>query len=489
MAEPRSVAAAGRAFGVLMHPTSLPGAGQWGALGRAADHFLDWLDAAGATVWQVLPLGPVGSDGSPYFARSTHAGNPRLIDIEALEAAGWVRLAARGHAPFEEWHARTVRAAAEALLRDPGPARADFEAWRHAELWVEDYALARVLGEARDGAPWWTWPAPLRDREPAALAAARLEHAAACALVCVEQYFFHTQWRRLRERANRRGVRLFGDLPIYVAPDAVDVWTHRDLFQLDDDGRPTAVAGVPPDYFSADGQLWGNPLYRWERHAAQGFAWWLDRLAAEFALCDLVRIDHFRALEAYWAVPAGESARHGAWRPAPGDALLRAARDRFGSLPVIAEDLGVITPAVEQLRDEHGLCGMRVLQFGLGTTPDNPHLPHNWRRETVAYSGTHDNDTLAGWLAAQRPETLNEVRAYVGEGDLAEAILRVLAASVAWLAVVPMQDLLRLDSRARMNTPGTTSGNWRWTLDWSEVPPQLASRTRALVHRTGRLAP
>ena len=478
-----------REFGVLMHLTSLPQATTWGALGRAADHFLDWLSVAGAGVWQVLPLGPVGDDGSPYFARSTHAGNPRLIDLELLRDEGWLKTVERGDQDFAPWHTSQLRSAALALVSAGSPARAEFDEWIEREKhWVDDYALFRVLADRHDGLPWWDWTAELRDREAKALRAARRITAHERSLVCAEQFFFHRQWQALRRRATARGVRLFGDMPIYMAPDAVDVWVHRELFELDERGQPLAVAGVPPDYFSADGQLWGNPLYRWQAHARTGFRWWLQRLDAEFTLCDFVRIDHFRALEAFWAVPAGSKASAGEWRPAPGDALLRAARARFGDLPVIAEDLGVITPAVEALRDDHRLAGMRVMQFGFDGNPNNPHLPHNWHDELVAYSGTHDNDTLAGWVNSLDAGTRAAVAAYLGTDDVVSGFVRTLLSSVPKLVVLPMQDLLGLGSSARMNTPGTVVGNWTWAMEWSQVPPDLAERIRTAAQRYGRVA-
>jgi len=478
-----------REFGVLMHLTSLPDAGSRGALGRAADHFLDWLQVAGAGVWQVLPLGPVGDDGSPYFARSSHAGNPRLIDLDSLCDDGWLVPVARGDRAFAPWHAGEVRRAASALVAASGEARAAFDEWVEREkFWLDDYALFNVLSLRHGGAPWWDWDVALRDREAKALRDARKRTAHDRLLVCAEQYFFHRQWHALRRRAAARGVRLFGDMPIYMAPDAVDVWVHRELFELDERGQPTAVAGVPPDYFSADGQLWGNPLYRWDAHSSSGFSWWLERLSAELALCDFVRIDHFRALEAFWAVPAGSRASAGQWRPAPGDALLHAARARFGKLPVIAEDLGVITAEVEKLRDDHGLAGMRVMQFGFDGNPNNPHLPHNWHAELVAYSGTHDNDTLAGWLASLDGATRAHVADYLGTGDLATGFVRTLLASVPKLVVLPMQDLIGLGTDARMNTPGTVVGNWTWALEWALVSADLATRTRATAARYGRVS-
>lgn len=476
-----------REFGVLLHPTSLPGARESGALGRAADYFMDWLVHAGAGVWQVLPLGPVGDDGSPYFARSTRAGNPHLIDLELLAEAGWLDSRPRGDVPFERWHSDGLRAACAALLRAPTRAREAFDAWVLAEApWLEDYALSVVLRERHGGAPWWQWAPPLRDRAPGALADVRRREAQAIAAVCAEQFFFHQQWQALRARARARGLRLFGDLPIYMAPDATDVWVHRELFDLAPDGTPLRVAGVPPDYFSVDGQRWGNPLYRWDVHERTGFRWWVERLAGDLALCDLVRIDHFRGLEAYWAIPADSSARAGTWEPAPGAELLAVARAHFGDLPLVAEDLGVITPAVDRLRTDFGLPGMRVLQFGFDGDPANPHLPHNWQSDLVAYTGTHDNDTLSGWIAALDESTRARVEAYAGSADLHAGLLRLLFASVARLIVTPMQDLLQLGSDARMNTPGTVTGNWMWSMAWEQVPPDLAGRLRAVSMRYGR---
>ena len=485
--EPGWGASKRREFGVLLHATSLPGADDWGALGRASDHFLDWLQAAGASVWQLLPLRPVGNDGSPYYARSTRAGNARLIDVEQLVDAGLLAMEPRGMEAFGSWHARQVRRAAAALLARPSAAHDAFVAWSNAQrTWLEDYVLYSALSGALNGAPWPDWPAPLRDRRPEALNRALTEQADECALLRVEQYFFHTQWQALRRRAAAKGVRLFGDLPFYVAPDAVDVWVHRDLFQLDAVGRPTAVAGVPPDYFCADGQLWGNPLYQWERHEHTGFAWWLDRLAAEFELCDLVRIDHFRALEAYWSVPIGRKASAGEWLAAPGEGLLAAATGRFGKLALVAEDLGVITSGVEALRARYSLPGMRVMQFGFGGDADSPHLPHNWAVEVVAYSGTHDNDTLRGWLATLDDQHRHALNEYIGGGDLAAGVIRVLLGSVARLVILPMQDLVGLGSESRMNVPGTVGGNWSWRLAWSDVAPTLAARTRAQAACFGR---
>ena len=475
-----------RRSGVLLHATSLPEAGG-GALGQAARNFVDWLVAAGFSVWQFLPLGPVGSDRSPYYARSNHAGDPGLIDLATLAAQRLLDPSSLDAAP----HAELLAAAAARLAADADAtlrrALAEFVA-REAG-WLEDYALFTAIQAREDGRPWWDWPTPLREREPAGLARARAAEATTMVRVAAEQFFFHSQWRALRSYASGHGVRFFGDVPIYLAPDSVEVWANRDLFELDATGRPLAVAGVPPDYFSKDGQLWGNPLYRWDAHLASGFRWWLERLRAQFELFDLVRIDHFRGLEAYWAVPAGApTAVSGTWRPAPGAALFEAARATFGRLAVVAEDLGVITRQVEELRDRYALPGMRVAQFGFGADPGNAHLPHNWIERAVGYTGTHDNDTTAGWYANLAPELRAQVAEYLGSsaGGIVTALNRAVLGSVAQLAIVPMQDLLELGTVSRMNTPGTVAGNWSWRFDWADVPAGLAERLRRLNWLYGR---
>jgi len=476
-----------RRAGVLLHATSLPDAAR-GALGGAARAFIDWLADAGFSVWQLLPLGPVGADRSPYYARSNHAGDPGLIDLGELVNAG---LLEPGEADLVD-RAEALARAARRLRDRGGPEAAALDGFTaRAAAWLGDYALFTAIQAREQGRPWWEWPEPLKRREAAALAAARRELAGACANIADAQYFFHAQFERLRAYAHERGVQLFGDIPIYVAPDSVEVWAHPELFELDADGRPVAVAGVPPDYFAKDGQRWGNPLFRWDEHERTGFAWWLERLAAQFELFDLVRIDHFRGLESYWAVPAtAATAASGAWRPAPGRALLARAREVFGRLDVVAEDLGVITPEVERLRDEFALPGMRVAQFGFDGNSGNLHLPHNWVPRAIAYTGTHDNDTTAGWFQGLDARTRADVGDYLAaaDGRVAAALTRAVLGSVATLAVVPMQDLLGLGSAARMNTPGTTTGNWGWALDWADVPADLGSSCRRMNELYGRAA-
>jgi 4-alpha-glucanotransferase len=453
-----------RRAGVLLHLSSLDTGDGRGALGVRARSFIDWLADAGFSVWQILPVGPTGADGSPYWVSSDYAGAEYLIDAAERPAAS-------------------------------GSDYDDFRAG--AAHWLEDYALFAALRASLGGAAWQDWPEALRAREPAALAAARVEHAVAIEHCCAAQFAFGVQWRRLREHAAERGIRLFGDLPIYVAPDSAETWAHREQFRLDASGQPGVVAGVPPDYFAADGQLWGNPLYDWDAGRRTMFAHWRGRVAAQLQRFDLLRLDHFRGLAAHWAVPRGAAtARDGAWVTTPGEPLLDAlARDidarlrehtpiTADALPFVAEDLGVITPDVDALRQRFRLPGMHVVQFGFDGAGDNPHLPHMHRHRAVAYTGTHDNDTTVGWLQSLDGETLRRVEYYCGArgGELPAALNRMTLGSVAQLAVLPMQDLLGLDSRARFNTPGTVIGNWSWRLPEGALTVAV-SRHFALLNR------
>jgi 4-alpha-glucanotransferase len=429
-----------------------------GALGAPARAFVDWLADAGFSVWQILPVGPPGADGSPYWVASDHAGDPALVDVH----------------------------------EQPSPEGPEWEAFLRAQAhWLDDYALFAALQAAQGGAGWTQWPQPLRDREPAALREARERHAAAIHAVQVGQFAFHVQWRRLRAHAHARGVGLFGDLPIYVAPDGADTWACRDQFRLDGAGAPVEVAGVPPDYFAADGQRWGNPLYDWDAMRADGFRHWRARVGSQLARFDLLRLDHFRGLAAHWAVPAwAPTAREGRWIDTPGAALLEALAADHEGLPLVAEDLGLITPDVEALRRRFALPGMRVLQFGFDGSGDNPHLPHMHREDSVVYTGTHDNDTSAGWAAALDPATRERVGFYLraADAEIPEALARAALGSVARLAVLPMQDLLGLGSPARFNTPGTTAGNWAWRLPDGAASAGLATRWLRLNRAYGRVA-
>jgi 4-alpha-glucanotransferase len=436
-----------RRAGVLLHLSSLDA-----ALGRGGRAFVDWLASAGFSVWQFLPLGPTGTDGSPYWVRSDSAGNGPLIDRDELPDFG------------------------------SGEYSAFLES---ARAWLDDYVLFEALSASLGGEPWWTWPAEYRDREPAALDRARRELAPDIERMKREQFAFAVQWRRLRDYAHSRGVRLFGDLPFYVAPDSAETWAHPEQFQLDGRGRATAVAGVPPDYFSELGQLWGNPLYDWRVMRRDGFTFWRARVMRQLERVDLLRIDHFRALSAHWSVPAGApDARGGTWKRTPGRMFLKVLLEECGDLPIVAEDLGVITPDVEALRKGFGLPGMRVLQFGFGGNPEDVHLPHMYDRNSIVYTGTHDNDTTMGWYLSLDSETQRRVDHFlrVTPGAMPEALIRTALASVGLLAVVPMQDVLALGSEARLNTPGTATGNWTWRLPSSALSVDLA-RQFALLNR------
>jgi len=442
-----------RRAGLLLHPTSLPG----GRLDGDAERLLAFLAEAGLTVWQTLPLQPPHGDGSPYNALSAHAGHTGLLPPGPLPETGG--------AGYRAFLARTA-------------------------CWLEDYCLFLALREEQDRRPWTEWPAPLRDRAPAALAAARRRLADPLEAERRRQYAFRARWLEIKARANDAGIRLFGDLPIFVAHDSADVWAHREYFDLRDDGRPRVVAGVPPDYFSATGQRWGNPLYRWDRLAADGYRWWIDRLAGQLELFDLLRIDHFRGFEACWAIPAEEStAVNGEWVAGPGAALFDALKARFGDLPLVAEDLGLITEGVHRLRQAYGIPGMKVLQFAFEGGPENPYLPQHHGRDCVVYTGTHDNDTTLGWFRALDPERRRAVLEVIGgrAEDMPWPMIEAALASPCPLAVFPLQDALGLDGRHRMNTPGTDRGNWRWRFRWDWLAPGLAERLRERVARHHRL--
>lgn len=477
-----------RRCGVLLHPTSLPDAHDRGALGRHARRFIDLLVAAGISVWQVLPIGPTHADRSPYHCASAHAGDPALIDLDELVDQGWLDAPAPG-GPARPGRGDTLRAAYAIFSGQATPeSRVAFEQFvRTQKHWLQDYALYQAFKQIHGGAPWWEWPPATRDRHPGFEARAP---GAAVGQQYFEQFLFFRQWGALRRYANDRGVWLFGDMPIFVALDSAEVWSGREHFALDREGRPETVAGVPPDYFSQTGQRWGNPHYRWERLQEDGFQWWIERVRTGLGLFDLVRIDHFRGFEAYWSIPASEpTAVRGQWVQAPGEALLDALHAAFEPLPLVAEDLGIITDAVRQLRDRYRLPGMKILQFAFDGTPDNPYLPHNHVRNSVVYTGTHDNDTTLGWFEGLPQDLRARVLGYLGQPaePMPWPLIRTALASVAWLSVVPLQDLLGLGSADRMNTPGTVEHNWNFRFSWDQIPPDLPGRVRQLVFQYGRL--
>ena len=493
-----------RASGILLHITSLPGPYGIGDLGPAARRFADFLHEAGCSVWQVLPLGPTGFGDSPYATFSAFAGNPYLISPDDLLVEGLLTeadLADRPAFPAGRvdygavipYKLRLLDRAYERFRSGVRPdLEADFAAFRRAEAsWLDDFALFMALKEAHQGAPWNAWPEPLRRRDPAALEQARRDLAEAVEKQAFRQFLFFRQWHGLREYAHARGVYFMGDVPIFVAYDSADVWAHPELFYLDERGNPTVVAGVPPDYFSPTGQRWGNPLYRWEVHREQGYAWWLARLRQVNRMVDLIRLDHFRGFAGYWEVPAEEpTAVNGRWRPGPGEDFFRTVFRELGDIPLIAEDLGEITPDVIALRDAFGLPGMKILVFAFDSGPDNPFLPHHYTPNFVVYTGTHDNDTAVGWWQRAGEEERDFCRRYLHTDgqDIAWDLIRAAWASVAVLAIAPMQDLLRLDNRARMNYPGREGGNWAWRMTADALNDDLRQALRELNHLYSRRA-
>ncbi|HEX6370315.1 MAG TPA: 4-alpha-glucanotransferase [Longimicrobium sp.] len=487
-----------RASGILLHPTSLPGPGV-GDLGEQAFRFVDWLAAAGQSLWQTLPLVAVNEGGSPYNALSAFAGNPLLISPAELHLHGLLPAEDTAAPDLDDddldfpavmrWKENVVRAA-HALLADDEELRGDFRAFRDEEAaWLDDYALFRALRDAHGGRCWAEWPEPLRERHPNALEEARHQLFVEIDRHAYAQYLFDLQWSAVRRHAHAHGVRIVGDVPIFVAYDSADVWAHPEMFELDEELRPTVVSGVPPDYFSSTGQRWGNPLYRWDVLEKAGYRWWIQRFRRTLQMVDVVRIDHFRGFESYWEVPAAEdTAMHGRWMPGPGRALFDAVRRELGGLPVIAEDLGIITDEVEALRDDLDLPGMRVLQFAFGgDDPTNPHLPRNYVHNAVAYTGTHDNDTVLGWYADADGHQRRAVDALTGGGrEMHWRLIETVLQSGAGWAIVPLQDVLGLGGQARMNTPGVAEGNWAWRLREGELTPELAQRLADLVRNTGR---
>jgi 4-alpha-glucanotransferase len=483
-----------RRAGILLHPTSLPSPYGPGDIGHAAYRFVEFLAAAGCSLWQMLPVVPPHRDLSPYDALSAFAGNPALISLDWLHDRGLldVQDLARVRASPGERDAVLACAAGRFAATPEHPLHEGFPAFRERHgHWLADYALFVALREARAGEPWFRWPQPLRDREAGALQEARSLYAARIDAICFGQYVFGLQWQELASYARGLGVEFFGDVPIFVARDSADVWAMRHLFRIEGDGSLAVETGVPPDYFSADGQRWGNPHYDWAAMAADGFDWWRQRISLQRERFAMLRIDHFRGFEACWEVPrAARTAAEGHWAPAPGHALLAALVDAAGQGRLAAEDLGTITPEVHALRLAHGLPGMLVLQFAFDGNARNPYLPHNHAELAVVYSGTHDNDTTLGWFRSLGPSAQESVLAYFGQRaeDMPRTLVRAAFASVARVAIVPMQDLLALGSEARMNVPGVATGNWNWQLpEGSGFDAALARRLREMLAPYGRL--
>ena len=490
-----------RASGVLLHITSLPGPHGSGDLGPAAYHFVDWLVTGGQKLWQILPLGGIGAGNSPYMSNSAFAGNVLLIDLAALQHSGWLDGPAQvpigelsdsrvNFEPMIRFRMDRLGAACARFQSDANAAQhLDFDAFcQQQTYWLDDYALFMALQEACPGLSWNLWDGGLANRDPAAIKQASSLHRQRILFWKFGQWCFFRQWQALKRYANNRGVQIIGDVPIFIAHQSADVWARPELFELDAQGVPTVVAGVPPDGFSATGQRWGNPLYRWSAHSAEHYHWWTERIRRAWDVVDLVRLDHFRGFESYWEIDASQpTAIHGRWVEAPGDDLLGTITQSLGSLPIIAEDLGVITPEVDALRQRHGLHGMCVLQFAFGDVFDSTsrYLPHQYSRDSVVYTGTHDNDTSAGWWQTLPATLQRDVDDYFpgAAHDIAWALIQAACASVADLAIYPMQDVLGLGSAHRMNVPGTGEGNWTWRFQWNQVGPEHAQR----LHRTAQL--
>lgn len=474
-----------RRAGVLLHPTSLPGPRGQGNIGKDARHFIDFLQAAEITVWQMLPLGPTHADGSPYQCMSVHAGSPQLICLDDLVENGWLPADAACEAPFND----CLKLAKSGFDASARPAqKGAYTRFKHTHaFWLDPYSLYQAIRQQQDYRPWYQWPGELRDWQQAG--SVRDSYTAQAEQVCFEQYLFFTQWSALHRYANERGVALFGDMPIYVAHDSADVWSNTALFSVDSTGALEVVAGVPPDYFSSTGQRWGNPLYRWDILEKQDYGWWVDRFRTQLELFDLLRLDHFRGFEKYWEVPASaDTAIDGRWVDGPGASLFDRLHQVFGNLPLIAEDLGIITPEVDALRLAFGFPGMKILQFAFDGAEDNPYLPHNHERLSIVYTGTHDNDTTLGWFNSLDEEGKKSVRQHLAgyRKDMPWQLIEAALDSVATLAVFPMQDLLSLGSAERMNTPGTTGNNWRWRFSWSQIQPELATQLRGLIEQYDR---
>lgn len=478
-----------RQAGVLLHITSLPD----GQLGPYAYQFVDKLAALGAAVWQTLPVNMPHDDHSPYQSLSAHAGHPGMISAQQLVQQGWclpdeVDLALP--VLLNKVMGRVQSGGALSKVDSEGLTWPGFARFCQThQYWLEDFALFLSLREQHGLQGWMQWPQAYRLRDPQALHAYTAIHHEKLALIKFTQYVFFQQWAQLKAYANLRGIQLFGDIPIFVAYDSADVWAHPDWFKLDAELHMTVVAGVPPDYFSETGQRWGNPHYNWSTMQADGFQWWLGRIAVQSALFDILRIDHFRGLEAAWEIPESEpTAINGRWQEAPGHALLAAITQEFPALRLVAEDLGIITPEVDALRHAFELPGMKILQFAFGGADDNPYLPANIEQNSVAYTGTHDNDTTLGWYQSAPEHVRQHVQRYFNhtEPAIPEGLIQLALQSTADLAIVPLQDILGLDSGARMNTPGTTEGNWGWRMEWSQLSDEKVQVFRQMVNESDR---
>lgn len=467
-----------RRAGVILHPTSLPGPQACGSLGEQALRWIDWLAESGFGIWQFLPLTPV-MDGSPYNSYSAFAGNPQLVDLQILQHWGFPHLPCQHEQPLSSILKQQFKWFEQ---HRPEPLWTEFQNFCREEIWLDDFCLFSTIKELQPES-WVSWPAPLRDRDARAIADFLQHHQQQIQYHRFVQFLFFRQWKIIKDHARARNIVLFGDLPIFVAHDSADVWCHRHLFKLDESGNPLVVAGVPPDYFSETGQRWGNPLYEWQQHETENFNWWKNRINHSLRHYDAVRIDHFRGFVAGWEIPTHETtAINGRWVAAPGEALFEQLQQQHNILPLVAEDLGTITPEVVALRKKFNLPGMKILQFAFDSDSNNPYLPHQHSRNSVVYTGTHDNDTTCGWHARLTDGTRNRLAEYYGHpaDPMPWPLIRSALASPARWAMLPLQDLLALGSEHRMNIPGTVEGNWRWRFDWSQIPPELAQNLRQM---------
>lgn len=495
-----------RTSGILVHPTSLPGRYGIGDLGDAAYQLIDFLSDSGQSLWQILPPGPTGYGDSPYQCFSAFAGNPLMVSPDKMVQDGYIphdRIPFVPDFPVEKvdygwvifWKNQLFEAAHKWFIESGGKEQKDkFEAFcTDRQEWLDDYALFMALKQehvAHEGGVWNTWPTDIRDRKKAAIKKWTEKLSDQISLEKFRQFMFFTQWLELKAYANSKGIKIIGDMPIFVAFDSADVWANRNLFVLDKEGNATEIAGVPPDYFSETGQRWGNPLYRWDKMKKNGYAWWTKRIAASFELTDIMRIDHFRGFESNWAIPAEEpTAVKGEWKKGPGIDLFKTLAENLGPLPIIAEDLGVITPEVEELRDTAGFPGMKILQFAFGGEQNSAFLPHSYAKECVVYTGSHDNETTLGWYLSASDKEKDHVRRYLGRDghDIVWDLIRTAHQSVAVMSVIPMQDLMNLDNSARMNFPGKTGGYWSWRYTADMLNEFIGSRLKDLTELYDRL--
>lgn len=479
-----------RRAGILLHISSLPGSGEKGDFGQEAYNFIDFLHHSGITVWQMLPLGSPHGGGSPYQCLSTHAGNPDFISIQWLEKKGWLQATQQSSEPYQgDKNSLIVKAFSGFKTQANKTDQAEFSLFcQEKTFWLDDFALFSALKQAYNNQCWSQWPESLKNRESVAIKEARHRLKSALELVKFEQFVFFIQWRELKAYAKAKNVLLFGDMPIFVAYDSADVWVNREVFKLDKMGSMSVVAGVPPDYFSENGQRWGNPHYDWEFLKQTKFKWWVERMKTQNEWFDILRIDHFRGLESAWEIPADEdTAVNGQWVPAPGKALLKEITKEC-SVALVAEDLGIITAEVDVLRNEFNLPGMKILQFAFDGNADNFYLPHNQQQNSVVYTGTHDNDTTLGWFNSLNDHEKHRVYEYLGfsKTTMPFALIGVALASVSNLAIIPMQDVLELGSESRMNVPGTSEGNWSWRFEWHQLTAERAGRLAHLIKLFGR---